>query len=170
MWLFLLISSFLVFVQLARTQPQAPAAHIITGLVLPTRCSPLSGDIYNIPAVGFYRCGPANTWTALGASGGSGITSINSSTTAAQVIAGTTNQLTVTSSGGTTTLSFPSAGVTLPSNSSIGPNSSFLATTSAGVVIASGASTAPSVVALGTSATASGTEAIAIGARTVANA
>ncbi len=49
-----------------------------------------------------------------GGGSGGGISSINADTTAAQVLAGTTNQLTVTSASGTSTLAFPTGGVTLP--------------------------------------------------------
>ncbi len=52
---------------------------------------------------------------ATGAAGATGpIASINGSAVAAQVIAGTANQITVTSAAGTSTLSFPAGGVTLP--------------------------------------------------------
>jgi hypothetical protein len=76
----LLLISFLLL-RVAYSQG-GPAGHVLSGTVLPTACSPLSGDIFVLytgtPTGTFYYCSAVNTWSAgsgsTGPTGPSGAT------------------------------------------------------------------------------------------------
>jgi hypothetical protein len=64
----------LIFAASAIAQTNAGVArHTVWGLVLPTHCSPSTGDVFALvsagPAATYYNCTAVDTWTATGGSG-----------------------------------------------------------------------------------------------------
>lgn len=96
---------------------RGPARRLIYSASLPATCSPSTGDVYfkTAATIGPYYCSAANTWTAMGGGAVSAVLSINSDTSAAQIIAAGSagTDFAIAESGATHTINCPSASATV---------------------------------------------------------